>query len=197
MEISPPLEFIHVPQTGGEAIENAWTEYKWGSLRFPPFDISRRSPWHNDIFLKSVMKGRTCFGIIRDPVERILEIYKRWEYPDSPLIFNQTIEKWAEQLKTVPFLLDNNLKPQTIFLNLCKHIVLYDEFLEENVNKVLQNYKIPKRPLSPETQKTRYYRINKATFSPENMEWIKDFYKEDFALLEKVVENDGVFTKTD
>ena len=187
-----PIEFIHIPQTGGEAVENAYPEYRWGSLRHPPFDISKRSPWHNDILLKTLMKKKICFAIIRDPVERLLEVYKFWQFPDNPLILNQTIEKWAETLKIHPFYLDNNLRPQSEFLCMCKHIVLYDEFLEENLNKVLVQYGIPKRILAPENPKTRYYRINKASLSSTNLNWIQEYYKQDYETLQQIMDHDGI-----
>lgn len=187
-----PIEFINIPQTGGEAVENAYPEYRWGSLRHPPFDISKRSPWHNDILLKTLMKNKICFAIIRDPVERILEVYKFWQFPDNPLILNQTIEKWADTLKTHPFYLDNNLRPQSEFLCMCKHIILYDEFLEENLNKVLVQYGIPKRILAPENPKTRYYRINKASLSSANLNWIQEYYKKDYETLQQIMDHDGI-----
>lgn len=195
MEEEPPIEFIHVPQTGGEAIENAYPEYKWGSLRFPPFDYSRRSICHQALNLRYLFQNKTCFGVIRDPFERILEIYKRWEYPDNPVVFNQTIEKWAEIIKTIPYFLDNNLRPQSELLELCKHILLYDEFLEDNLQKLLTTYNLPKRILAPENVKTRYYRVNKTSFSPFATSWIREFYKSDFDLLDKVVLAEGLYSK--
>lgn len=190
--MDPPIEFIHVPQTGGEAIERAYPEYKWGSARFPPYDISRRSPWHNLVLLQTIFNQKTCFGVIRDPYERLLEVYKKWQFPDNTVKFNQTIASWAESLKSMPYFLDNNLRPQTELLSLCKHILLYDEFLEDNLQKLLHKYQIPLRNLASEDQKTRYYRVNRTSFSQENTTWIKEFYKSDFDLLDKVILSDGL-----
>lgn len=190
---APPIEFIHVPQTGGEAIENAFPEYKWGSFRFPPYDLSKISPWHNKILLQNLFPNKNCFGVIRDPFERILEVYKHWKFPDNTEVFQQTLVKWAKELETRPSLLDNNLRPQHELLELCESVLMYDEFLESNIHHLLHKYGISKRLLAPEQPKMRYYRVGKSSFSPENIEWIQSFYKKDFDLIEKVRNANGLF----
>jgi hypothetical protein len=191
----PPIEFIHIPQTGGEAIERAYPEFKWGSMRFPSFSLSHRSSCHNLLVLRPMFAHKICFGVLRNPFDRILEVYKQWQFPDNSQVFNETLEKWANDLPTIPYLLDNNLRPQVELLNLCKYIILYDPFIQTNLYQLFEEVGIPKRLLMSEDQKMRYYKVNRHSFSPSNKKWIESFYKDDFELFEKVKMADGFYKK--
>lgn len=165
--------FIHIPRTGGSYIEDLLGKYLIGLLD-RKFENKRStlpcSPQHWDIELleewdvfKSVDK---VFTIVRDPLSRLCSEY-RYRQPGIP--FNTWFTSLAARYEQQPYLLDNHIKPQHLFINSKVKVFSY-----ENLGNLATFLGVR----------------GKITFSVPNIyrlpgmdTRIRDFYKEDYKLL--------------
>ena len=133
--IAERLGFLHIPKTGGTAIE-AWGldhGVEWGkhdgSLKGNKHDTGCNA-WHTPQRLE-----RESFCVVRKPFDRLMSEYKHracarhaLKDPCNLSAFND----WVRQIMTgSPTANDCHLVPQTRYLDFCDNILRYDSLQAE------------------------------------------------------------------
>jgi len=193
------LEFVHIPKTGGTAIVSTYKECQWGRFgvdskareRLFHYDLKPWalpcSFWHNHTLIGALYKGCKTFCVFRDPIERILSVYRFQRRPDNVFTFNTTLRQWRIDIEKNPFFLDNHLAPQHLFATQCDHVLLFD-YLEEEVNNLVQQYCIAPRKLVKQNISIGRYRAvkNKDIISYDNMAWLQSYYAKDLEWYDRL-----------
>jgi hypothetical protein len=185
--------FIHIPKTGGTAIE-FWLR-QIGQLDFfepASSDGFRVSPQHltmaDHLALSPTADWDFAFAVIRNPYDRIRSEY-HWrtgiEYRASGVWPNYS--NWVERalrdaVTRHPTLLDNHIRPQFDFLGETVEVFRYEDGLEEARRAVckLLGVESPADELPhlrvPESHST-------ASLSPRALLAVNRFYAADFEFL--------------
>lgn len=201
------LEFVHIPKTGGTAITLTYKDLQWGNFadldkvceRLFYYDLKAAaipcSYWHNHTLIDTLYKGSKTFCVFRDPIDRILSEYRFQRFfvegnvLDDDFSFNTTLEGWKIEVEKNPYFLDNHLAPQHLFAEQCDHVLLFD-FLEKEVNELVEQYGITPRKLEKENVNISFphYRHvkNRDVISDENMEWLQSYYATDLEWYERL-----------
>lgn len=185
------IEFIHVPKTGGSAIESTFAEYQWGAnLPFRTMEQRLGCPylhpcvfWHNPSIFQKIYQGKLCFGVLRNPIDRLISAYKWQNLPDNVQVMNDTIEKWLrDDYPKNTFCYHNHLCPQHVFLRHC-HVTLRYEYLQHDLDIFCRFVGIPPRRLQHvNVSSSSYVVIHSESIYPSTLEWIDKVYKIDFQL---------------
>ena len=198
--MSFPLELVHIPKTGGTALTYTFEECEWGIsanrdkviMKIPNYSLENFGPpcsfWHNHELIDTLYQGSKTFCVIRDPWSRILSEYRYLHLPDDVSTLNSILSKWKVEVEEDPFCYDNHLAPQHLFADKCDHVLLFDN-LEENVNRLVEQYGIAPRPLVEGNVSSRYHQVtSKEIISLENKTWIQSYYAKDFEWYQRLLE---------
>lgn len=168
--------FIHIPKTAGTQIEKylgtATVEEGWRAWN--------RSPQHRRASEYTIPEDYFTFSVIRNPYDRMISEYlwrgrKNLYWRHRKNIPNETMEqfiiRFIETWENSWW--DNHANPQSWFLDIDNIQIFRYEKINE-LWKILSekiNYKIPK---------SLPVKHNKKILSKKSIEYINDFYKEDF-----------------
>jgi hypothetical protein len=137
---STRILFVHIPKTGGSAIENLFMKSGYDISLFSKNDFSQGcSPqhFHRELLLKNV--DTNCFDaiftVIRDPVSRLISEYNfrmhvrnKREQPLIPI--SAWIRRTFANYKANPFVNDNHIRPQNEYILPECRIYRYEQGLE-------------------------------------------------------------------
>lgn len=202
------LWYVHIPKTGGSLIENLFINYKlarhfenWKSFGIK---IRHPSPWHMlpSKFKQLDFSKLNVFVSIRDPIQRILSEFV-WQR-NRKIKYNE-INKWiVESLKSHAKnnnTEDNHFEPQIKFIiDYYGNTIPYDNILicdKYNYHKNIKNFaernNLAIINFDKAISNIDTYHTNKTDYDylyiqlkPETVQLIKNYYSDDFVLLEKV-----------
>jgi hypothetical protein len=196
------LYFIHIPKNGGSSIEKAYQDYGWG-IFFPKSYIEKSYPerdlksggkpcsfWHDHNIIYTTKLGCSNFCVIREPISRLLSqisqmiessvIFKPGAtYSNDERSVNNIIKLLKTGVEKNQYLMDNHLRPQHHFIKHSKYLLKLDK-LQEGINKLMPKYNLPVRNI--QKSNTSYLKINKNLIDEKNIDWVREYYKEDFKL---------------
>lgn len=116
------LHFIHIPKTGGTALENYMKSVGSVSLldeRNFGWSKCTAQHLHADLHLPLIPDGfaDATFGVIRDPLQRMLSEYefRRSFRPNEFPPFERWLPTSLQEYGEDPYLLDNHMRPQVAF----------------------------------------------------------------------------------
>lgn len=207
-----PLWFVHIPKTGGSLIESMFANYKVGRY-FDKWDkyefIGGYSGGSYHHKLPSHYKGldfsnMLVFTNIRDPINKILSEYI-WQHNarGKELInINTWIVKNLKNHKKNNKIYDSHFEPQIKYITdyygneiPYKNMIICDEdnfvkninnFVKRNKIQLVIDYQTSLRNVDKNHSNRTNYDDLYAQLKPETIQLIKDYYKDDFILLEKV-----------
>lgn len=121
MAAPTPWQFVHVPKTGGTAVEDAGRAagLRWGRLAdFGPCAVPGTSHWHHPPALHpEVYAGHRLFAVVREPYARLVSDFRylhREGVIDEPLTaagLNHFVRRALRD--PPPGNVGNHLRPQT------------------------------------------------------------------------------------
>lgn len=195
------MKFVHIPKTAGISIATTYSDYGWGifdpslGCNRPPccarggggrrtnHQHSDKHDVHDPGILRDLYRDEITFCVVRDPIDRLLSEYRYHDHPDDPIALNDTIKQWRSEIARDPHCYMNHLLPQSCFACFCTHVLRYDS-LENDLEQLLVQYDIPMRPLKRVNGPSKEYEnIVPSAISQENMDWILEYYRDDFRLL--------------
>jgi hypothetical protein len=187
------LLFIHVPKTGGGAIE-AWLK-TLAPLHFHSIGVPlalRCTPQH-----LRMADFRALFGdgycdaavmIVRNPYDLIASEYRmratlaRQGFRKDAPRFSQWLETNLAAVARNPFHLDNHLRPQWDFHGSGVEVLRYEDGLVQAAARIAELLDVPKPEELP--------RVNDTSFAGINVVWdlsdrlrVQDFYAKDFEVF--------------
>lgn len=204
------LMYIHIPKTGGSLIESLFIDYKVG-LKFENWSslecINKNANWWHTLpsnFRKLDFSKLNVFTSIRDPIQKILSEFI-WEQNIGMISKHKEINKWViESLKShteANNFQDNHFEPQIKFIkDYHGNTIPYDNIIicdEYNYHKNVRNFAIRNNlkiiSFDQAIRNIGKFHSNKTNYDflykqlkPETIQLIKNYYKDDFILLENV-----------
>jgi hypothetical protein len=187
------LLFIHVPKTGGGAIE-AWLK-TLAPLHFHSIGVPlalRCTPQHLRMADFRALFGDGYFDaavmVVRNPYDRIASEYRmratlarQGFWKDAPR-FSQWLETNLAAVARDPFHLDNHLRPQWDFHGSGVEVLRYEDGLVQAAARIAELLDVPKPEELP--------RVNDTSFAGINVVWdlsdrlrVQDFYAKDFEVF--------------
>ena len=181
--------FVHIPKTGGTSVEDALKEagatvaLRYGS-RFKGFMKSTFQHLTAEIHEAVIPHNfyDDAFALVRHPVPRLLSAYRyRHKRGDSPMPFDDWVNKAFDAYGRNPYAFDNHIRPQVDFL--LSDMTLFR--LEEGLDLALQHAEVklglPRSVVAVHRNKT----AQKAPVKVSAATWdrVLKFYAADFARL--------------
>lgn len=188
--------FIHIPKTGGRAVEGYLKNYS-DYIEFKGHRYNAKD------FKVPIL-------VFRQPKERFISYYKYWkqehlketksgiDYSVDDVI-NLIKEDNTELLLNPYYLTKRHYMPQTVYIDKESYsktiIIRYNknnEILKEKLYSVFNYLKIPINYDIP----LHYFNETNSTdidLTPENIKWINNYYKKDFELWNKLNQNPELF----
>lgn len=197
--------FIHVPKTGGTAIEAFFQGLGLGSYFDPPGyrplrPYLRVPPAHYDYgFLSRLVSldRLYSFAVVRHPVARMISEYK-WALEKTTLAgpmghmeFGPFIRRMFEQYGRDENTMGGHFKPQVRFVgeNVTK-IFKYETGLDKIVGRVLQDVGLASQG-EPKLPVVNVSSTRKVVPEPGDIALIREFYAEDFEAFGYDAEPEG------
>lgn len=161
--------FVHVPKTGGSAVEDAFRDDGWDvhfldrtSRRHPAQQLRRCSPQHMHAALleQTLRLDRVDLGftVVREPLARFRSEYL-WRHREDPQLEAAEVERWGrrvlERYAQDPFVRDNHIRPQSEFVLPNTRVHRYEDGLQAAVDDVYRSLglggtaTVPRAPGSP------------------------------------------------
>lgn len=199
------LLFIHVPKTGGTAIEAHLRNIGFTGYFDPPTYMPVRPylkvpPAHYDYgYLNRLfdLDRLYSFAVVRHPVKRMVSEYK-WALERSTLAgplagmgFSEFIRTMFDQYRRDENLASGHFKPQVRFVGeKVSKIFKYEAGLDSIIGRVLQDLgmTVTAQRALPVVNKTSGRDV---TPSDSDIALIRDFYAEDFAAFGYALEPEG------
>jgi hypothetical protein len=175
------LLFIHIPKTGGSAIEKHFVNNKWVMSHIGAGNKCSLQHQHKELLLDSLSIDSfdLIFTIVRDPVDRLLSEY-RYKNPKKPL--NTWVVNTLQQVENNRYYLDNHIRPQTEFL-LPEIKLFYYESGLENICNCLYSYGIDIPTDSIAVDNKSRGSAKKEELSDNSLQLIHSFYRKDYDIL--------------
>lgn len=185
--------FVHVPKTGGTAVEDAFREDGWEahfldrtSRRHPVQQLRRCSPQHMHAALleQTLRLDRLDLGftVVREPLARFRSEYL-WRHREDPELDAKEVERWGrrvlEKFTQDPFVRDNHIRPQSEFVLDDTRVHRYEDGLQAAVDDVYRSLglhgaaTVPRPPKPPVSSA-------EVPLTPELTALLRDFYRPDF-----------------
>ena len=189
--------FIHVPKTGGTAIETYFRGIGLAGYFDPPTYMPVRPylkvpPAHYDYgVLNRLYKldALYSFAVVRHPVRRMVSEY-RWALEKSTaseklskMDFGQYLRFMFEQFKRDENLASGHFKPQVRFVgDKVSNIFKYEAGLEKIVTHVLRDVGL-KFEGQAKLPRVNQSAVRKVNVSSNDLKLIREFYAEDYSVF--------------
>jgi len=185
--------FVHVPKTGGSAIEDAFRDDGWDvhfldrtSRRNPVSRLRRCSPQHmHAALLEEVLRVGDMTAtvmVVREPLARFRSEYL-WRHRSAPELDAATVEDWGRRLlgryADDPYLRDNHVRPQAEFLLPGAGVHRYEDGLQAAVDDVARQVGQPP-PTVPGPPVADGPSSSDVVLTPALESELRDFYAADF-----------------
>lgn len=193
--------FIHPTKTGGTACENYFSNYYNNYIVGIGHD-HKCTNTNNPIIL------------IRDPIDRFISMYKYWKNGAVDTIFKRNenfinkynevnIKKFIELLQNNPkelyyeFTWDVHFAPQVNWINNTDYhniiIIKYAKNLNKKINHLITILEIPNKNIELNLLNITKNTDESICLDIDDIHFIKDFYKKDYELIEKINNNPELF----
>ncbi len=166
-----PLRHVHIAKTGGMSIRNT----------YPRLILDPNLDHGIDVILRYTKPEDRLFCVVRNPIDRLISFYKFQRLQDNQDKFNNYIEGFKN--KTMNDVHRMFLQSQKNYVNVCHHVIRFSH-LEEDLNHLLHQYSIPIKPLLHCNNSKIYENVSIKSITPDNLQWLLDFYKQDFEILD-------------
>jgi hypothetical protein len=186
-----PIDFIHIPKSGGTSIHHMIKEESLTNITYRAHEINPNQ-----------FDREYSMVILRDPIDRFLSsfYYSKGNYPNCKLTLDESVKTPSDLVKGLikgdkeELLIDSNhyignektglswiWTPQYKWWNGAKYVLMYENIISDFSDFL----KVTGR----EDVKLLHFNKSKRKehiFSPDEIEYIKDRYSEDFKLIEFV-----------
>ena len=191
--------FVHVPKTGGSAVEDAFRDDGWDvyfldrrARRHPPNQLRTCSPqhMHADLLAQTLRLDRMDVSVmvVREPLARFRSEYL-WRHRREPGLTAVDVEAWGRRMlqrfEADPFVLDNHVRPQVRFRVPGVRVHRYEDGLQaalDDVARVCGLATAPQVAPAP-TAEGAGPRSSDVPLTPELEGTLREFYREDFEEL--------------
>lgn len=185
--------FVHVPKTGGSAVEDAFVEDGWEahfldrtSRRRPVQRLRRCSPQHMHAALleQTLRLDRLdlSFAVVREPLARFRSEYL-WRHREDPELDSKEVERWGrrvlEKFTQDPFVRDNHIRPQSDFVLDDTRVHRYEDGLQGAVDDVYRSLGLPETATVPRPPRPPVSSAQ-VPLSTGLTARLREFYREDF-----------------
>ena len=183
--------FIHIPKTGGSSIENAMRAHgvrvamlmskeKNTALKF-----SKCTPQHIHADIIDRFFGDSFFdwqfALVRNPFARIASEYKmKAALEKKPVSPDEWILRAIERYAEFPFTRDNHIRPQCQFITKEAEVFRLEDGLLKPIEKLCEVLQVLKISTVPHSRKSKSQVLK---ISPQTLQSIVGFYKEDFEIF--------------
>lgn len=175
--------FVHIPKTGGISA------VRW--IHGHPF-INSNAVYSSVHHRMVCHPGINCFTIVREPISRIISGYRFWKYGST-----QHAAKGSGTLRD--FVESGDVHARTQIHWIPRHlwhdviVVKYQKDLEEPLKRLFEYLKLeaPKKPF----QTANVSNGDPVTLDSDDLEWLRDHYREDFELWDAVNAQPELFLK--
>ncbi len=194
--------FVHVPKTGGTAIERAFKAHDWavsyldGKMGRGTLNHVRRStPQHMEADLLRMLfrldRFDLTFLIVRDPVGRLRSEYLwRTRRRADVGLDGASVEAWAEEVfegcRQDPHLHDNHIRPQADFLLPDCRVFRFEDGLDRIVQTLEDDYGLGLTGEVPRARTgsgTTGHHSRDVEITPSLQSRIREFYARDYELF--------------
>jgi hypothetical protein len=193
------LKFIHIPKTGGSAIEKMGKHkgYAWGQFHKEYNKVVKPHLFHPchrfiSIYDDSFIQKYDWFVVMRNPIDIIVSaVHSPWAHgPGLQILKTFTVKDFNDYIKynilTRDLYVGNSFSPQHLyFTNKSKLTILKFERLEEDFNKLMVEYNLPVRYIKERVNKSTYT-FSKNDINQETMELIQNAYQKDFQIWQNL-----------
>ena len=188
--------YVHVPKTGGSAIEDAFADAGWEthlldrtSARHPSRRFRRCSPQHlhAELLEQLVRLERIdlVMTVVREPFARFRSEFL-WRHSDDAAPTPADVTAWGrrilEKYTADPFVRDNHLRPQSQFLLPGAHVHRYEDGLQAALDDVGAAVDAAAPQLRPRTASAGLSSAD-VPVDAELERLLLDFYADDFTRL--------------
>jgi hypothetical protein len=185
--------FIHIPKTGGTAIEGVFETCSHVSFLTPVHpDVIRVCPQHftlTDIELMRAGIWDWAFTVVRNPYQRLESEYSyRKGLGATELDFNEWVLKALSQVKENPFYLDNHLRPMHEFIDERVEVFKFENGLESVIEKAKAHLNLKEAGLLERVNQSKRDQVK---WSAKTINAVNKFYGLDFERFEYPV-NQGL-----
>lgn len=189
--------FVHVPKTGGSAIEDAFADAGWDthlldrtSARHPSRRFRRCSPQHlhADLLTQLVRLERidVVLTVVREPLARFRSEFL-WRHRQGPPPDVDTVTRWGRRVldryAEDPFVRDNHLRPQSQFLLPGALVHRYEDGLQPALDAVAARLDVETPTLRARTTEQGRASAD-IPVGDELRPRLEQFYADDFAAFD-------------
>jgi Sulfotransferase family len=186
--------FVHVPKTGGSAVEDAFSDAGWDvhfldrrARRHPVSQLRRCSPQHmHAALLDQVLRldrMDAVLTVVRDPLARFRSEYL-WRHRRDPDLDPLAVEAWGrrrlERYAVDPFVRDNHIRPQAEFLLPGARVHRYEDGLQTAVDDLGGVEGLPPPPRVAPAPGEGAHRSADVPLTATLEALLRAFYREDF-----------------
>jgi hypothetical protein len=186
--------FVHVPKTGGSAVEDAFADAGWDvhfldrrARRHPVAQLRRCSPQHmHAALLEQVLRldrMDAVLTVVRDPLARFRSEYL-WRHRRDPVLEPAAVEAWGRRLleryAEDPYVRDNHIRPQSEFLLPGARVHRYEDGLQAAVDDLGAVADLPPLPQVAPAPGAGEHRSADVPLTDALERLLREFYGEDF-----------------
>jgi hypothetical protein len=193
------LKFIHIPKTGGSAIEKMGKAkgFAWGQFHKEYNKVVKPHLFHPchrfiSIYDDSFIQKYDWFVVMRNPIDIIVSaVHSPWAHgPGLQSLKTFTVKDFNDYIKYGILGRDlyagNSFSPQHLyFTNKSKLTILKFERLEEDFNKLMVEYNLPVRYIKERVNKSTYI-FSKDDINKENRNLMQEAYQKDFEIWQSL-----------
>ena len=193
--------FIHVPKTGGTAIEHSFRNSGWTTRYLDGKtgpgtwnDVRRCTPQHMHAEMLDMLfqldRFTLIFMVVRDPLTRLQSEYLWRQRGEDFAVDGSSVQRWVSRslrrYRRNPFLFDNHLRPQAEFRVRTAKVFRFEDGLDHVVRELNRTGDLGLDTNVPRTREghtTTRYASRDVELTPRTMRMAREFYEEDFEVF--------------